>query len=520
MALLTLAASLLANAAWLDGLARTGSGWQLSGIHTLNSGDTPTYFSWIDQARRGDWLFRQLYTTEPHERALFHPLFLALGGVARALDLSSVEAYHAGRVALGLLVVPLVYVFFAACLPHARRRLSALVILLFASGLGWIWLWAGADPSAWPIDLWVPEAFVFMSLVESPLNLAAYGLWAMVGLASLRGLERGGAGALAAAFGAAALLSAVRPHAGAAPLTALVVLGGGVLVLARRVAPRRALATGGALLAGVGVGLVAPLHALLSGPAFSGWREEIVGTAPSPVALVAGLAWPLGLALLGVRPLLARAPIAGPWIVSWFAVIPLLVFAPVGPQLPFARKLLEALPLPLAVLAAEGLARALRSARWRDWPRGLRAGVPALLLALAFASHAVLIERDARAFAGRAWPLVLPACQVDAFDALALLGEARDAVLAPPALGALLPGYTGHTIVCCHYDQTLDRTRKESEVQSFYGRGPSPREELLRRYGVRFVVYPSERPPPRELESALSLEMATDCLRVYRVLEP
>ncbi len=89
-----------------------------------------------------------------------------------------------------------------------------------------------------------------------------------------------------------------------------------------------------------------------------------------------------------------------------------------------------------------------------------------------------------------------------------------------PALGALLPGYTGHTIVCCHYDQTLDRARKRPEVQRFYGAGPAPREELLRRYGVRFVVYPSGRPPPRELESRLSLEMATDCLRIYRVREP
>ncbi|UCE85859.1 MAG: hypothetical protein JSU66_16275, partial [Deltaproteobacteria bacterium] len=244
--LLALLATGLANLAWLDGLRGLPEGARLSGLHTLNAGDTPTYYAWIDQARRGHLRFRQLYTTEPHERALVNPLFLAVGGLAAATGLSNAAAYHLARVLLGIALVPLLYAFLCACLPDRPRRLGALAILLFAGGVGWIWAAAGAPPADWPIDLWVPEASVFLSLVESPLNLASYGLWALLSLAALRGLGGGGVGALAGAAVAAALLVAIRPYA-AAPAAALALLGCGLAVARSGVPLARAARVAGAL---------------------------------------------------------------------------------------------------------------------------------------------------------------------------------------------------------------------------------------------------------------------------------
>ena len=210
-AALALLATLLANLAWIDGLRHVPAGARLSGLHTLNSEDTPTYYAWIEQARRGQLRFRQLFTSEPHEPALVNPLFLLIGAFARATGLGNAAAYHAARVLLGLAMVPLLYAFLRVCLPGGPARAAARAILLFAGGLGWLFRLAGAPPDRWPIDLWVPEASLFLSLVESPLNLASYGLWAGVSAAALRALAGGSNRALFACGAASALLVAVRP---------------------------------------------------------------------------------------------------------------------------------------------------------------------------------------------------------------------------------------------------------------------------------------------------------------------
>lgn len=511
-------ALLIANAAWLSGLSELPAGARLSGIHSLNSADTPTYFAWIDQARRGEVLFRQLYTSEPHERALFHPLFLAIGVGARAFDVPNEVAFHAARLLLGALLVPLACAFFAGVHPDAARRLASLALLLLAAGLGWVWLLAGEPSLRWPIDLWVPEAFGFLSLVETPLNLAAYCLWALVGALSLRSLEGGGVGVRVALAALVALLVSMRPHAGAAPAVALVAMGGtGVLALRR--APLRAVAaTAAPILLGVGLGILPPLHALTSGPAFSGWRGAASGARPSLVAIAAGLAIPLGLAVAGARPLVARGGVAGPWLVGWAVGVLALVFAPVGPSVPFARKMFEALPIPLAALAGEGL---VRLAGGRDAPRRTRAlrlaAVAGLLLAAA-GSGAALLVRDAQSFARGALPQVLPACLREGLAHLAAEGTPEDVVLAPASLGSLVPAFTGHTVVCCHYDQTLEADRKQAEVARFYAQGDAPRAELLAEHRVRHVLYLSGRRPPRELEPLLELELESSCLGLWRVL--
>lgn len=512
--LLAVAAVSLANAAWLLGLFGAPAGTRLSGIHTVNSADTPTYFAWIEQARRGELLFRQLYTTEPHERALFHPLFLGVGSMARTLDLSSPTAYHVARILLSLLFVALAWLFFSTCHRDPRTRLASLGLLLFSSGVGWLWIALGRGPPEWPLDLWVPEAVPFLSLIESPLNLAAYALWALIGVLSIRHLEHGGRARLAGLAACAALLACLRPHAGVAPVLALATLGGVAVVLTRRVPPRRALGTAAALIAGVAVGIVPPALTLASEPVFAGWRRTASASAPAPLAFLAGLCFPLLCAALGARRIAAREGVAGAWLLAWIGGVLALTFAPVGPLVPVARKLLEALPLALAAVGGEGARRLLGAV---DGPRrSLGAAVLVALLLASAASSALVLVHDARAFRRGELPQVLPDCLAESFEHLSRQGGSVDVVLAPAGLGLLVPAFTGHTVVCCHYDQTLDAERKEREVNAFFAPGRAPRKELLERHRVEFVLLPARRRAPRELLDAFETELRTPCLEVWR----
>jgi hypothetical protein len=515
VAALALLATLLANLAWLGGLHAVPAGARLSGLHTLNSEDTPTYYAWIDQARRGNLRFRQLYTTEPHEPALVNPLFLAVGALAAFTGLSNAAAYHVARVLLGLVLVPACYAFLSACLPGLRRRLIALAILLFAGGVGWIWRAAGAAPGAWPIDLWVPEASVFLSLVESPLNLASYALWASLSLAALRGLARGGVGSLLACGAAAALLVAIRPYA-AAPAAGLAVVGCALAAARSRATWGRAAGVAAALGIGVGVGVVPALLTLGASPVFAAWRAASTAAPPPLVALAAGVAWPLGLAVFGLRSFWMRGGPAGSWVCAWIVVLLALVYVPIGPQVAFSRKLLEGLPLPLAVLAGEGAVRLLTLLP----SAALRAAALLAGLALAFASNAAVLRADARAFAGGAYPYRLPACLVRGLDELRAQSTQEEVVLAPRLYGLMVPARSGNTVVCCHRDQTVDAARKAAEVDAFYARGDAPRAELLERYGVDWVVYGPGQVPPRDLAERLERRAVTACLRLYRVRSP
>jgi hypothetical protein len=514
LVLLGAAALLLANVAWLHGLTHQPGRARLSGIPTVNSADVPSYFAWIEQARRGELLFRQLYTTEPHEAALFHPLFLAIGTLARILGISTPAAYHLTRVLLSLLVVTLAWLFFSTCHRDPRARVASLGLLLFSSGIGWLWIAAGRSVAEWPIDLWMPEVVPFLSLVGSPLNLASLALWACIGVLTLRYLEDGGRRRLVALAASCALLACLRPHAGAAPALALASLGGLVVVATRRTSPRRALASGAAILAGVAIGIVPPALTLASGPVFAGWRHAASGGAPTPLAFVAGLCFPLACAALAARRVATRGGVAGPWLLAWIAGVLVLVFVPLGPQAPVARKLLEALPLPLAAVGGAGAAWFMEAAGRRRPALGALA-FAALLLASG-ASSAVVLLRDAQAFERAAHPQVLPACLADALEHLARQGAPEDVVLAPPAVGLLVPAFTGHAVVCCHYDQTLDVARKQREVTAFYAPQPAPRAQLLEDYRVRYVLHPSRFPAPAELAASFEKELSTECLDVWR----
>src|SRR5262245_35901814 len=146
-------------------------------MHALNTGDTYTYLSWVTQARDGHFLFRIPFTAEPCARLLFHPLFLAIGFLARVLSVPSIAVFHAARVLLGAALLAVLHRFFARRLSSAGAPPGAATLaLLYAalgSGLGWAFVRPDVPALHLPVDLWMPEAILFLTLLESPLFLAS-----------------------------------------------------------------------------------------------------------------------------------------------------------------------------------------------------------------------------------------------------------------------------------------------------------------------------------------------------------
>lgn len=119
---------------FLYGVIATPSGFTYSGRHAQNTGDYGVYFSQMEQAREGNLLFYNSFTSVPHDRVIFNPFWLTAGWVAAAIG-SIPIAFHLVRlIHIPLLVLVLWYAisFFVS---DPRIRKAALIGSLFLGGV-------------------------------------------------------------------------------------------------------------------------------------------------------------------------------------------------------------------------------------------------------------------------------------------------------------------------------------------------------------------------------------------------
>lgn len=294
-------------------------GWQFAGI-LVNPLDGNSYLAKIQQGIEGNWLFHLTYTPEPHQGAFIFTFYLALGHVAALLHLSPILTFHLTRLIAGLILLPVAFQFIAEITPHAQERRLAFILLLTASGFGWL----GAIFGAFPIDLWVPEAFVPHSLYANPHFPLA--------------------------------LALVLPFALLTVWAILAVYLGWLYLTCRRLPWPQIWLT-----LGVGVGS-APVIGYdywvsITNPILSGWSVQNITAAPPLLDFVLGYGLVGLLAIVGGWIIVQQSrnqlsPEPGEWLVFWWAVVGiLLVYLPFDLQ----RRLITGLHIPLGILAAIGL---------------------------------------------------------------------------------------------------------------------------------------------------------------------
>jgi len=90
--------------------------------------DTNTYLAWMNQAADGHILFKNIYTTEPHSRMLFHPLFLLLGNLSRATGFSVITIHSMARIVFGFILLVFGYIFISLFIEKEFDRSLAFVL--------------------------------------------------------------------------------------------------------------------------------------------------------------------------------------------------------------------------------------------------------------------------------------------------------------------------------------------------------------------------------------------------------
>ncbi|HEX9995623.1 MAG TPA: hypothetical protein VGB45_00645 [Abditibacterium sp.] len=448
--------------------------------------DQNVHLMWARQAQDGHFFFRDLFTTESlisGDKPLFWNVLPALMGVlTRIFGVDVAFPYHFLRVALAAWGLwqfhQLVLTFTNHEAKWSRARIIALFLLAFTTGSGFLaslpgfsrFIFIDRADGNFPL---MPEAFFALSAFAYPLNVASFGLLALV---FRKTIEKQGA---AVAFFAALLLGNIHTY-DALPL--LLTLG--IWTLWQR-------KTGLKVVLAAMAGAILPV--IYQFLVFSGSEEfrlkALTPTAaPEIVSLLVSLAPLLVLAALGWKKW--RDFPAAPLLLIWILATFVLIYTPVS----FARKMLEGVQIPLVVLAAIGLSEILSripSAGARKIGAALVLGV----LALSPTQYLNWIWNNTLQNNSARWGVLMPPLALSRGDAAALqfLNQQKEkgAVLCLPYLGSYVPRASGKWTYAGHWAETLHfKKEKFPNVARFYRGEMSDAEarEFLKINRIRWIV--------------------------------
>jgi hypothetical protein len=186
----------------------------------------------------------------------------------------------------------------------------------------------------------------------------------------------------------------------------------------------------------------------------------------------------IGLAAPAVPVMWRRAP-RYRLLVSWPLTALLMAYLPINVQ----RRLLEGMIVPLAALAAAGLALLMRRRR-------IRAVAIGLLMALILPSTVLLIGGGTWTAMTAGWPVFHPADELAALDWLRREAPLDEVALATFRQANVIPAYAGLRVYSGHGPETVHSGEKRAQVEAFFGCGLSDaeRRKLLTDGGVHYVL--------------------------------
>jgi hypothetical protein len=509
----------LASMPYLYALQVESPGLRFGGF-VLNPLDGNSYLAKMEQGRRGAWGFRLPYSAEPGPAALVFFYYILLGHFAGWTGLSSLTVYHAARLAAAAVFLAALYAFIARFFAQPALRLAAWALITVGSGLGWLAASAGLITS----DLWVAEAIVFLSILQSPhfltagvLMLALFFLVAP-GLAAPR-LTWGQAMAIAVAASALAnvqplVLIAVAAVAWTATLAPL------AWAALRSSRPALTLSANPHLPQALCLSAAATPWLLYdawlsrSHPAVQVWTAQNQTLSPPLWDYLITFSPALGLAAVGAWHGLRRKAPLDRFLLAWLLASALLLYAPWS----FQRRFTHGLSIPVGILAIQGMSHLIPPTQGRRHALAL-----AGLAALALPTNLLVLAATTAGLATRSSMIFIAEEEARALQWLDTHAAPNALVLASPELGLLIPAYTARRVIYGHPFETVHAGAEEAAVTQFYADPGSTQAAaaFLEARHVDFVIFgPREArlgPGPDPASLALMPVFNDGELTIYQV---
>ena len=453
--------------------------------------DANTYLAKMRQGWEGAWSWQNRYTTEASPSAYLFMFWIVLGHIAAVTSLPLIVVFHLARIAAAFALMAAAWLFICHFIQDRTARRFAFFFCAVGLGMGYV-IQALGHPVIFgnqtdTLDWRMPELTAFYSVLALP-HFAWSGVFAALGVAlTLKAIDRGSMwlGLLAGL----AWLGQASIH----PQMPILMAGAtGVALLLRPARPR------GWVAAALAFAIPAP-YILYSYLAFVGNPEVERWTfhsknalPPESFSLFFAIAPQLLLALTGLPGALRRRTREDLFLVAWIVLLAAILYLP-NPAGDLRRRFLDALYLPLVVLAARGMYEAilprLRSLRARRL-------IPFSYVAFAAIGSAFLVLAPL-AVAGQPQYSVSTA----EYNGLTWLGsQPAGRVLAMPGVGLYVPAYSPDTVYVGHYDETFDYANKTQVALSLLT-GQADIEQFIQANDIRYVIWTADlqTPPPSAL---------------------
>lgn len=483
---LVIGLTLLLNLPILIGLVMTPRGYSFFGNSSLAPGDAAVYYSYIEQGRAGKLIMNDVFTSEPHRASIWEPLWGIIGWMAERTNVTTSLAYALTRVvADGLLILTILWAAGKIFAARTFRRWWWLVVL--AGGVGGITDMIsnqGAYLLTTPPDLWVSEAYVYLTGVASPhFALVTSGtIFVLVSMvAPIISRRR------AAAVGLAAVATLM--------IHPFHIITWGIawsaLILWRRISehrwPKKLITRGVALLLVIIPIIIGYAQQLIGDPITWLRAGQNINSSPSIGTLLIGLGALLPLAIYGAIRWRGEARYRQ-LLVVWAGAILIAAYLP----LPFQRRLLQGLSVPLALLSIMGVEiiyAALKKPPISPAVRRIVIGGIIIILCSswprAFGNVVRAYDKSRRATLSAYY---LDATEQELISAVKSL-PSRQAILAAKFHGNVLAGLTAHPVFIGHTVETLHFSQKERELADFYSTYPQDEQRaLLARYQLCYII--------------------------------
>lgn len=452
------------------GLFAPKEGLTYLGRRVINSQDTYTYVAFIEQAKQGRILFENLYTTEPQTESLIRPSYYLLGRVASALDISSIAAYHLGRIIFSVAFCFVLYLFLGIFFKTYKRRLLAYTIIIATTGLGFLVgsLWSQVS------DAWIPESNTFLSLQEAPHFILSQMLMLLTFLFILKGWSLAGVNNKAKrriiyfilSFVSLFLLTFEHPYdlllcTGAILLSVIYI--GLFQKINKRVFVISALGISAVCL----LGLLYQYTETLRNPILNNWAAQ--SKSPNPIDYILGYGVLIPFAVIGLERYLNKPKFSQILIVSWVGVTSILLYSPVF----FQRRLSEGFHIPLGILGAEGLiivavfVSRLFIPKVRKMVSYVFVGIVVIFMCigtvLGVQQDVETVKKDTIG----AYYYYMLNDEIKAMDYLKHKTGEKDTVLSNWFYGNVIPGITGRRVYIGHKAQTNQFENKIATINKF-----------------------------------------------------
>jgi len=492
---ITLLAILLANLPFAIAAVAVPHGTTYTGISSVAPGDLNVYLSYLEQVRQGHFILRDLFTAEPQSPTLINPFWLILGLLGSIFRLAPLATYIISRIVLGIALLFLIYRFAAYFFDDVLRRRAAFLLAVFASGVG-----AWVEPilravnnrpdAAMPMDLWVSEAFTFLSLRHSPHFIAVTiliiaAIWFMIRSAERSSLRD-------SVLSGVCMFGLFSFHPFHVVSFAYITFGFLVLILfVKRDQFIRQLIR---FVVAWSIALPALLyHVLLIylDPFAKGRSLQNILVTTQPLLTLASYGLLFVGAVIGASMLFRTKTIRHQMLVVWAVAHMAAIYAPVF----FNRRVTHGLNIALAMCAAAAVPFVISKIRILSLRETIRTPLFAVIAFLGLGMSNVWVQAQDLSFFlhdGRTMPsfFYMGNDYRGAFTWLEQNGNDSTVVLCGTIIGNFVPGRSGRRVVVGHNVETVDIKQKLPEVRKFFtpGTDDSWRKIYLARNNVTHIL--------------------------------